>query len=195
MYRRAGIDFRRFMSQVQIMGVDQRLATQNPIRVLVVDDHPVVRRAVSSTLQQHPRFEVCAEAENGAQAVDGTDSTTDFRAAPTRQYVQRTNLLAIERSRSSAINFSRACARPRAFRRCQAGFLCSPDCVAEREGFEPPVRFSKKNFEIAANKRDLCSQNGRGEQSPFIAVSLSLGAQSSRTLVWTWSIGMERYSA
>jgi DNA-binding NarL/FixJ family response regulator len=41
------------------------------IRVVVADDHPVVRGMVRSTLQQHPHFEVCGEAENGAEAIEG----------------------------------------------------------------------------------------------------------------------------
>ena len=34
------------------------------------DDHPVVRRMVRSTLRRQPHFEVCDEAEDGAQAVE-----------------------------------------------------------------------------------------------------------------------------
>ena len=40
------------------------------IRVVVADDHPVIRGLVRSALQQHPRFEVCGEAENGAEAIE-----------------------------------------------------------------------------------------------------------------------------
>jgi DNA-binding NarL/FixJ family response regulator len=40
------------------------------IRVVVADDHPVVRGMVRSTLQQHPHFEVVGEAENGAEAIE-----------------------------------------------------------------------------------------------------------------------------
>jgi len=40
------------------------------IRVVIADDHPVIRGLVRSTLQQHPRFEVCGEAENGAEAIE-----------------------------------------------------------------------------------------------------------------------------
>lgn len=39
------------------------------IRVVVADDHPVVRSMVRSALQQHPHFEVCGEAQNGAEAI------------------------------------------------------------------------------------------------------------------------------
>ncbi len=39
------------------------------IRVVVADDHPVVRGMVRSILQQDPHFEVCGEAENGAEAI------------------------------------------------------------------------------------------------------------------------------
>lgn len=40
------------------------------IRVVVADDHPVVRGMVRTALQQHPHFEVCGEAENGADAIE-----------------------------------------------------------------------------------------------------------------------------
>jgi DNA-binding NarL/FixJ family response regulator len=40
------------------------------IRVVVADDHPIVRGMVRSALQQHPHFEVCGEAENGADAIE-----------------------------------------------------------------------------------------------------------------------------
>ncbi len=40
------------------------------IRVVVADDHPVVRGMVRSALQRHPHFEVCGEAENGAEAIE-----------------------------------------------------------------------------------------------------------------------------
>jgi DNA-binding NarL/FixJ family response regulator len=40
------------------------------VRVLIADDHPVIRTMVRSTLQVHPDFEVCGEAEDGAQAIE-----------------------------------------------------------------------------------------------------------------------------
>ena len=40
------------------------------VRVLIADDHPVIRRMVRSVLQVHPNFEVCGEAMDGAQAVE-----------------------------------------------------------------------------------------------------------------------------
>jgi DNA-binding NarL/FixJ family response regulator len=39
------------------------------IRVVVADDHRIVRGMVRSALQEHPHFEVCGEAENGAEAL------------------------------------------------------------------------------------------------------------------------------
>lgn len=39
------------------------------VRVLIVDDHPIIRKIVRSTLQVHPNLEVCGEAENGAEAI------------------------------------------------------------------------------------------------------------------------------
>jgi DNA-binding NarL/FixJ family response regulator len=39
------------------------------VRILIADDHPIIRRVVRSTLQQHPHFDVCGEAVNGAEAI------------------------------------------------------------------------------------------------------------------------------
>jgi NarL family two-component system response regulator LiaR len=39
------------------------------VKILVVDDHPLVRRAVTSRLKIEPNFDVVAEAENGVDAV------------------------------------------------------------------------------------------------------------------------------
>jgi len=39
------------------------------IRLLLVDDHPVVRKGVASCLARHPRLEIVAEASDGVEAV------------------------------------------------------------------------------------------------------------------------------
>ncbi|MGA8101246.1 MAG: response regulator transcription factor [Candidatus Acidiferrales bacterium] len=44
--------------------------THGRVRILIADDHPIVRRMLRSTLQQHPRFEVCGEAFDGAKAIE-----------------------------------------------------------------------------------------------------------------------------
>src|SRR6185369_11550578 len=40
------------------------------IRLLIADDHPVVRAGVRGMLESQPDFEIVAEASNGRQAVD-----------------------------------------------------------------------------------------------------------------------------
>lgn len=40
------------------------------LRILVADDHEIVRRGLVSLIESHPGWEVCAEAENGQMAVD-----------------------------------------------------------------------------------------------------------------------------
>lgn len=39
------------------------------MRILIADDHPFVRNGVRNILESHPGYEVCGEAENGADAV------------------------------------------------------------------------------------------------------------------------------
>jgi DNA-binding NarL/FixJ family response regulator len=41
-----------------------------PIRVLICDDHPVVREGLAAMLRMQPDIEVCGEAANGQQAID-----------------------------------------------------------------------------------------------------------------------------
>src|SRR5215469_10208411 len=39
------------------------------MRILVVDDHEVVRRGVRGLLERHPQFKVCGEAVDGSDAI------------------------------------------------------------------------------------------------------------------------------
>ena len=40
-----------------------------PVKILIVDDSPVIRRAIRSSIQEHTNWVVCGEAENGKVAV------------------------------------------------------------------------------------------------------------------------------
>jgi DNA-binding NarL/FixJ family response regulator len=40
------------------------------VRVVLADDHEVVRKGVRALFNQHPGWTVCGEAENGVEAVD-----------------------------------------------------------------------------------------------------------------------------
>lgn len=44
-------------------------ATDGRVRILIADDHPVIRKTVRATLEEQSRFEVCGEAADGAQAI------------------------------------------------------------------------------------------------------------------------------
>jgi len=46
------------------------------IRILMADDHPVVRAGIRGMLETQPDFEVIAEAENGWEALDQTSKHT-----------------------------------------------------------------------------------------------------------------------
>lgn len=43
---------------------------QGPVRILIVDDHAVLRKAVRRLLETRSEFEVCGEAEDGLQAIE-----------------------------------------------------------------------------------------------------------------------------
>ena len=51
------------------------MATAKSYRVLIADDHPVVRRGIRTILQSQPGIEVCNEAVNGVEAVQMTKSS------------------------------------------------------------------------------------------------------------------------
>lgn len=50
--------------------VEARAAPPATIRVVVADDHPVVRMGVAAELSRHADIEVCGEAVNGDQALE-----------------------------------------------------------------------------------------------------------------------------
>jgi DNA-binding NarL/FixJ family response regulator len=45
-------------------------ASDRRLRILIADDQPIIRTMVRSTLEKVPHFEVCAEAEDGAKAIE-----------------------------------------------------------------------------------------------------------------------------
>lgn len=50
-------------------------ASKKTIRVLIVDDHPIVREGLASLLSKQPDFEICGEAENVLDALRLVDKT------------------------------------------------------------------------------------------------------------------------
>jgi len=46
------------------------ITTNKPYRVLVVDDHTVVRRGIRTLIESHAGIQVCAEASNGHEALE-----------------------------------------------------------------------------------------------------------------------------
>lgn len=45
-------------------------ANDRKVQVLIADDHSLIRKRVRSTLEQHPRFQVCGEAADGSTAIE-----------------------------------------------------------------------------------------------------------------------------
>src|ERR1700730_18963753 len=49
---------------VRLKEIDQR------VRILIADDYPAIRKYVRSILEEHPGFDVCGEAADGAKAIE-----------------------------------------------------------------------------------------------------------------------------
>lgn len=47
----------------------------NRLRILVADDHEIVRRGLIAMIKAHPDWEVCAEADNGREAIEKATQT------------------------------------------------------------------------------------------------------------------------
>jgi DNA-binding NarL/FixJ family response regulator len=43
------------------------------LRILIADDHEVARHGIRALLESHPGWEICAEAKDGREAVEGAD--------------------------------------------------------------------------------------------------------------------------
>ena len=43
---------------------------QHPVRVLLVDDHPLLRKGIADLLREHGRIDVVGEAADGEQAIE-----------------------------------------------------------------------------------------------------------------------------
>lgn len=54
------------------MSVQQR----NKLRVLIVDDHPIVRQGISQLINQEPDFDTCAQAGSAQEALDLLEKST-----------------------------------------------------------------------------------------------------------------------
>jgi two-component system, NarL family, nitrate/nitrite response regulator NarL len=52
--------------------VDRSTAATTPVRIVVADDHPVVRFGVKNMLENEPEFEIVGEAEDGDVAITET---------------------------------------------------------------------------------------------------------------------------
>jgi DNA-binding NarL/FixJ family response regulator len=45
------------------------------VRILIADDHEMLRRGLIQTLERHPNWEICGEASNGREAVELAEKT------------------------------------------------------------------------------------------------------------------------
>jgi DNA-binding NarL/FixJ family response regulator len=61
---------RNRLRQSSVIVGEQTMSTRNPIRILTVDDHPVLREGIAAALAPETDMVIVAEASNGIEAID-----------------------------------------------------------------------------------------------------------------------------
>ena len=57
------------------MTAEERSSLSRPARILIVDDHPMMRAGLVAQISDQPDMEVCAEAEDMQEALAAIEST------------------------------------------------------------------------------------------------------------------------
>ena len=58
-----------------------------PAKVLIVDDHPIVRSGLAALIAEQPELLVCGEAANGAEALRGVSTLSPDLVIIDRDYL------------------------------------------------------------------------------------------------------------
>jgi DNA-binding NarL/FixJ family response regulator len=100
-----------------------------PIRILLADDHNVVRDGLRLLLERHPGFEVVAEAEDGRQAVGlaqehNPDVAVIDIAMPGLNGIEATRCIVESCDRTAVIILSMHCDESYVLRALRAGARC-----------------------------------------------------------------------
>lgn len=80
--------------------------SDTPIRLLVVDDHPLLREGIAAVLEAHPEIQLVGEADNGEQAVA---LFAELRPDVTLMDLQMPGLNGTEAIRAIRAQFADAC--------------------------------------------------------------------------------------
>jgi DNA-binding NarL/FixJ family response regulator len=180
------------------------------IRILVVDDHSVVRQGLRMFLRLDPDFEIVAEAEDGAQAVelarqfepdvvlmdllmpvmDGIKATAAIRSAsPETEVIALTSVLedaaVVDAVRAGAIGYllkdAQADELCRAIRAAAAGQVQLSPKAAERLVRE--VRASASPEALTEREIEVLRLLADGQSNKEMARSLSIGEKTVKTHV------------
>ncbi len=147
------------------------------MRVLIVDDHSVVRQALSAMLEREPDVEVIGEAENGGAAVQLTDALRpdivlmDINM-PGMDGIEATRLISRDHPSVRVIGLSMHTdqARPM-FEAGAQGYVSKGDppetLLATMRGAKAPDR-SSPALAAPAPQRSGAGPDGRGTQEPLL---------------------------
>jgi NarL family two-component system response regulator LiaR len=181
-----------------------------PIRVLIVDDHTVVRQGLRMFLGLDHDFEIVGEASNGLQALklahqlkpdvilmdllmpemDGLTATASIRRElPEIEVIALTSVLednaVVSAVRAGAIGYLLKDAQPgeliRAIKAAYAGQVQLPPAAAARLLRE--IRAPEKPDKLTERETDVLRLVGQGQSNKEIALTLSISEKTVKTHV------------
>src|SRR5271156_3445856 len=165
------------------------------MRVLVADDHEIVRRGLCSLIKEHPGWEVAAEAADGREAVEKTrelkpDITVMDISMPSMNGLEATRQIVKDHPDTKVLVLTMHDSDPiirdvlEALRRDKTFFASKVAQVVLdgylRRDFEPSEVNSRRG-RLTPRQREIVQLLAEGKSSKEVAVALGISVKTAET--------------